>query len=133
MGTDANGDWIQPSITWEGALPKNKAEARDFFQKNHFKVSATGSKRNFDVDLSWKATRPDWDWSTPENLKLDLNAKGNSPRWGEWSLSRDVSLAIANKVIELHIKYLMNDRDLQGKLSKVIDGKEYSIDFPEGF
>merc|ERR1712227_734259 len=133
--TDANGDWIQPSITWEGALPKNKAEARDFFQKNHFKVSATGSKRNFDVDLSWK---------------------GNSPRWGEWSLSRDVSLAIANKVIELnisglshfvqgrlstrdpieteiHIKYLMNDRDLQGKLSKVIDGKEYSIDFPEGF
>jgi len=154
--TDANGDWIQPSITWEGALPKNKAEARDFFQKNHFKVSATGSKRNFDVDLSWKATRPDWDWSTPENLKLDLNAKGNSPRWGEWSLSRDVSLAIANKVIELnisglshfvqgrlstrdpieteiHIKYLMNDRDLQGKLSKVIDGKEYSIDFPEGF
>ena len=154
--TDANGDWIQPSITWEGALPKNKAEARDFFQKNHFKVSATGSKRNFDVDLSWKATRPDWDWSTPENLKLDLNANGNSPRWGEWSLSRDVSLAIANKVIELnisglshfvqgrlstrdpieteiHIKYLMNDRDLQGKLSKVIDGKEYSIDFPEGF
>ena len=81
--TDANGDWIQPSITWEGALPKNKAEARDFFQKNHFKVSATGSKRNFDIDLSWKATKPDWDFSTPESLKLNLNAKGKGARWGD--------------------------------------------------
>jgi hypothetical protein len=150
------GDWLQPTITWEGALPKSRAEAEAFFLTNHVKVSATGSKRNFDVDLSWKSTKPDWDWSTPENMKLDLNAKGNSPRWGEWSLSRDVTLAIANKVIQLdisglsqfsqgamatdtpietevHVKYLMNQRDLQGKLSKIINGKEYSVDFPEGF
>ena len=154
--TNSEGDWLKPTITWEGALPKSRSEAEAFFLTNHVKVNAVGSKRNFDVDLSWKSTKPDWDWSTPENMKLDLNAKGTSPRWGEWSLMRDVTLEIANKVIgldisgksqfsqgamatdtpiltEIHVKYLMNQRDLQGKLSKVINGKEYSVDFPEGF
>merc|ERR1719429_203918 len=32
-----------------------------FFTKINVKVHATGSKRNFDIDLSWKATKPDWD------------------------------------------------------------------------
>merc|ERR1712147_521817 len=103
-----------------------------------------GSKRNFDIDLSWKATKPDWDFSTPESLKMDLNAKGKGPRWGDWSISRDVAASIANKVIsfdvsgtsiltEVHMKYLIQQRDLTGKMSKVINGKEYSIEFPDGF
>merc|ERR1712179_862630 len=146
-----NGDWLQPKVTWEGALPKNKQEAEAFLLKNNVKVSATGSKRNFDIDLSWKATKPDWDFSTPESLKLDLNAKGKGPRWGDWSISRDVAASIANKVIsfdvsgtskfgmgrlatstpiltEIHMKYLIQQRDLTGKMSKVINGKEYSIE-----
>merc|ERR1711988_1482145 len=77
-----NGDWLEPKVTWEGALPKSRSEAEKFFLKNNFKISATGSKRNFDIDLSWKATKPDWDFSTPESLKIDINAKGESPRWG---------------------------------------------------
>lgn len=154
--TNDNGDWIQPKVTWEGALPKNKQQAEAFLLKNNVKVSATGSKRNFDIDLSWKATKPDWDFSTPESLKLDLNAKGKGPRWGDWSISRDVAASIANKVIsfdvsgtskfsmgrlatstpiltEVHMKYLIQQRDLTGKMSKVINGKEYSIEFPDGF
>merc|ERR1719297_69398 len=74
-----NGDWLEPKVTWEGALLKS---------------SATGSKRNFDIDLSWKATKPDWDFSTPESLKIDINAKGESPRWGNWMLSRDASFKV---------------------------------------
>merc|ERR1712223_382959 len=151
-----NGDWLEPKVTWEGALPKSRAEAEKFFLKNNFKVSATGSKRNFDIDLSWKATKPDWDFSTPESLKVDLNAKGESPRWGNWMLSRDASFKVENKVIqvdvsgkshfkggllatatpivtEVHMKYLIPQRDLQGKFSKMINGKEYSINFPDGF
>merc|ERR1711884_727288 len=151
-----NGDWLQPKVTWEGALPKNKQEAEAFLLKNNVKVSATGSKRNFDIDLSWKATKPDWDFSTPESLKLDLNAKGKGPRWGDWSISRDMAASIQNKVIsfdvsgtskfgmgrlatstpiltEIHMKYLIQQRDLTGKMSKVINGKEYSIEFPDGF
>merc|ERR1712038_2196379 len=151
-----NGDWLEPKVTWEGALPKSRSEAEKFFLKNNFKVSATGSKRNFDIDLSWKATKPDWDFSTPESLKVDLNAKGESPRWGNWMLSRDASFKVENKVIqvdvsgkahfkggllatstpivtEVHMKYLIPQRDLQGKFSKMINGKEYSINFPDGF
>merc|ERR1712038_2169826 len=143
--TLANGDWLEPKVTWEG-----------FFPQNNFKVSATGSKRNFDIDLSRKATKPDWDFSTPESLRVDLNAKGESPRWGNWMLSRDASFKVENKVIqvdvsgkahfkggllatstpivtEVHMKYLIPQRDLQGKFSKMINGKEYSINFPDGF
>merc|ERR1712045_569250 len=151
-----NGDWLEPKVTWEGALPKSRSEAEKFFLKNNFKISATGSKRNYDIDLSWKATKPDWDFSTPESLKIDINAKGESPRWGNWMLSRDASFKVENKVIqadvsgkahfkggllatstpivtEVHMKYLIPQRDLQGKFSKVINGKEYSIEFPDGF
>merc|ERR1711983_378234 len=142
-------------ITWEGALPKNKDEAANFFAQNNVKVHATGSKRNFDIDLSWKATKPDWDWSTPESMKMNLNIKGKGPRWGDYRLSRDVAIKVENKIIEwdlsgeshfgkglmatatpimteIHLKYLIPQGDLQGKLSKVINAKEYSIDFPAG-
>merc|ERR1712176_673765 len=90
-----------------------------------------------------EATKPDWDFSTPESLKLDLNAKGKGPRWGDWSISRDMAASIQNKVIsfdvsgtpkfgmgrlatstpiltEIHMKYLIQQRDLTGKMSKVI-------------
>merc|ERR1711946_295 len=109
--------------------------------------------RNFDIDLSWKATKPDWDFSTPESLKLDLNAEGKGPRWGDWSISRDVAASIANKVIsfdvsgtskfgmgrlatstpiltEIHMKYLIQQRDLTGKMSKVINGKNTQSNSP---
>merc|ERR1712102_103663 len=153
--TNSAGDWLEPKVTWEGALPKNKAEAADFFAQNNVKVHATGSKRNFDIDLSWRATKPDWDWSTPESLKMNLNIKGKGPRWGDYRLTRDCAVKVENKVIEwdlsgesqfgkglmatatpilteIHLKYLIPQGDLQGKLSKVINGKEYSVDFPAG-
>merc|ERR1712241_1658109 len=137
-------------------IPKSRSEAEKFLLKNNFKISATGSKRNFGIDLSWKATKPDWDFSTPESLKIDINAKGESPRWGNWMLSRDASFKVENKVIqadvsgkahfkggllatstpivtEVHMKYHIPQRDLQGKFSKMINGKEYSINFPDGF
>ena len=153
--TLANGDWLEPKVTWEGALPKNRAEAERFFHQNNFKVSATGSKRNFDIDLSWKAMKPDWDLSTPWNMKMNLNAKGKGPRWGDWSVARDVNFSTADKILELSVdghshftkgnlatsapiltqvdlKYLTSQHDLQGKFSKIIDGREYSIEFPRG-
>merc|ERR1712156_813624 len=60
--TIADGNWIQPKITWRGKLPKTQAEA-----------------------------------------ETDVN-----------------------------LKYVMADRDLIGKFSKVMNGKEYSVDFPVG-
>merc|ERR1719228_1185321 len=149
------GDWIEPKITWEGKLPTTQAEAEAFFLKNNIQVHVTGSKRNLDLNLNWKMTKPDWNLETPENGKLSLNAKGNNPLWGDYSLSRDLNWSIANKVIEVNwtgsaafatgllapaspietefkFKVLLDERDLIGKFMKKFNGKEYSIDFPQG-
>jgi len=154
--TNQNGDWLEPKITWKGSLPKNKAEAAAFLLDNSINVDATGSKRNFKMDLTWKATKPDWDLSTPENLKLSFNWAGKGPRWGDYSIHRDLTAKVANKVIEfavkgdasftkgvfsagspiktdIDLKYLIEGRDLIGKASKTLNGKEYSIEFPEGY
>merc|ERR1739844_765141 len=148
-------DWIEPKITWEGKLPTTETEAEAFFLKNNIQVHVTGSKRNLDLSLNWKMTKPDWNLGTPENGKLSLNAKGHNPRWGDYSLSRDLNWSIANKVIEVNwvgsaafaagllapaspietevkFKVLLDERDLIGKFMKKFNGKEYSIDFPQG-
>merc|ERR1712001_361995 len=143
------GDWIEPKITWEGKLPTTKAEAEEFFLKNNIQFHITGSKRNLDLSLNWKMTKPDWNLGTPENGKLSLNAKGHNPRWGDYSLSRDLNWSIADKVAEVDLtgsadfatgllapaspietefkfKVLLDEKDLIGKLKK-FKGKEYSI------
>jgi hypothetical protein len=148
-------DYLEPKITWEGKLPQNKAEAESFMLKNNIVVKVTGSKRNLDLSLNWKMTKPDFNFGTPENGKISLNAKGHNPRWGDYSLSRDASWKVENKVIEVHwtgmaqfaqgrlatatpietafnFKILLDKADLIGKFMKKVNGKEYSIDFPEG-
>merc|ERR1711936_361756 len=148
-------DWIEPKITWEGKLPNSQAEAEAFFLKNNIQVHVTGSKRNLDLSLNWKMTKPDFNFGTPENGKLSLNAKGHNPRWGDYSLSRDLNRSIANKVAEVNLtgsaqfakgllatatpietsfkfKVLLDQKDLIGKFMKKVNGKEYSIDFPQG-
>merc|ERR1712055_999992 len=148
-------DWIEPKITWEGKLPNSQAEAEAFFLKNNIQVHVTGSKRNLDLSLNWKTTKPDFNFGTPENGKLSLNAKGHNPRWGDYSLSRDINWNIESKVIEVNevgsaefakgllapfspietdikFKLLLDEADLIGKFMKKFKGKEYSIDFPKG-
>jgi DNA-binding sugar fermentation-stimulating protein len=148
-------DYLEPKITWEGKLPNSRQEAEAFMLKNNVDVKVTGSKRNLDLNLNWKMTKPDFDFGTPENGKISMNAKGNNPRWGDYSLSRDINWKVENKVIELNLKgmaqfakgglatstpietavnfkVLVDKKDLIGKFMKKINGKEYSVDFPEG-
>merc|ERR1712123_494371 len=148
-------DYLEPKITWEGKLPHTKEEAEAFMLKNNILVKVTGSKRNLDLNLNWKMTKPDFNFGTPEHGKISLNAKGQNSRWGDYSLSRDINWDVANKVIEVnwtglahfgegrlatatpietafHFKILLDQADLNGKFTKKVNGKEYSIDFPEG-
>jgi len=148
-------DYLEPKITWQGKLPESRQEAEAFMLSNNVDVKVTGSKRNLDLNLNWKMSKPDFDFGTPENGKISLNAKGNNPRWGSYSLSRDVNWKSANKVIEVNLKgmaqfaqgglatstpietainfkVLVDKKDLIGKFMKKINGKEYSVDFPEG-
>merc|ERR1712061_355723 len=147
-------DFLKPKITWEGKLPSNAQEAEEFMLKNNVHVTVAGSKRNLDLSLNWKMSKPDFDFGTPENGKLSLNVKGNNPRWGDYSLSRDINWKVENKVIELNLKgmaqfakgglatstpietavnfkVLVDKKDLIGKFMKKINGKEYSVDFPQ--
>jgi len=153
--TVADGNWIEPKITWQGRLPNNKQEAEAFFLKNNLNADVKTSKRSFNAGLSWKMDKPDFDFSTPWNCKMDFNIAGEGPNWGTYSISRDVTAAVSNHVINLTVNgdasftkgvflkispvhtnvdltYKMNARDLIGKFSKVIKGKEYSIEFPAG-
>jgi len=153
--TRADGEWIEPKITWQGRLPNNAREAQTFFLKNGLKAEVKGSRRHFNAGLDWTMDKPDFDFSTPWNCKLNFNIAGEGPNWGTYHITRDLTAAVANKVIKLAVsgdaaftlgpfakispvttdvdlKYLMNDRDLVGKFSKVIKGKEYSITFPAG-
>jgi len=148
-------DYLEPKITWEGKLPQTKEEAEAFMLKNNILVKVTGSKRNLNLNLNWKMTKPDFNFGTPENGKISINAKGNNPRWGDYSLSRDIDWKAENKVIEVNwtgmaqfaqgtlatatpietsfkFKVLLDKTDLIGKFMKKINGKEYSIEFPEG-
>merc|ERR1712121_469489 len=148
-------DFLEPKITWEGKLPENKQEAEAFLLKNNVVVKVTGSRRNLDLSLNWKMTKPDMDFGTPESGKISLNAKGNNPRWGDYTLSRDINWSAANKVIDVSIngmaqfqqgtlatsnpietavnfKVIIDEADLVGKFMKKIEGKEYSIEFPQG-
>merc|ERR1712002_1087544 len=148
-------DYLEPKITWEGKLPQTRQEAEAFLLKNNIVVKATGSRRNLDLSLNWIMTKPDFNFGTPENGKISLNAKGNNPRWGAYSISRDINCNAANKVIEVNrtglaqfaqgrlatstpietsikFKILLDKADLIGKFMKKFNGKEFSIDFPEG-
>jgi len=153
--TVADGNWIEPKITWQGRLPNNKREAKAFFLKNSLTAEVKGSKRHFNADLDWTMDQPDFDFSTPWDCKMNFNIAGEGPNWGTYSISRDVKAAVANQVISLTVTgdasftkgayamispvntdvdltYKMNARDLVGKFSKVIKGREYSIEFPDG-
>jgi len=153
--TVADGNWIEPKITWQGKLPNNAREAEKFFLKNSLTAEVKGSKRHFNADFDWKMDKPDFDFSTPWDCKMNFNIAGEGPNWGTYSLSRDVTASVANKVIkfavagdssftkgvfakispvntDVDLTFMINDRDLVGKFSKVIKGKEYSIEFPAG-
>jgi len=148
-------DFLEPKITWEGKLPENRNEAEAFLLKNNVVVKVTGSKRNLDLSLNWEMTKPDMDFGTPENGKIKLDAKGNNPRWGDYTLSRDIEWSVANRVLDVKInglaqmqqgtlatsnpietavnfKVIIDEADLVGKFMKKIEGKEYSIEFPQG-
>merc|ERR1739845_267213 len=86
-----------------GKLPNNAREAEKFFLKNSLTAEVKGSKRHFNADFDWKMDKPDFDFSTPWDCKMNFNIAGEGPNWGTYSLSRDVSASVANKVIKLAV------------------------------
>ena len=87
--------------------------------------------------------------------RMTFNIAGEGPRWGTYSISRNVTVAVFNKVIwlavsgeasfsqgvfakdspvmtDVDLTYRMDDGNLEGKFSKVIKGIEYPIPLYDG-
>merc|ERR1719499_2862521 len=109
-------DFLKPKITWEGKLPSNAQEAEAFMLKNNVHVTVAGSKRNLDLDINWEVA----------NKVLNVDWTGTAKfQQGRLATSTPIETSFKFKVIP-------DQADLIGKFKKVINGKEYSIEFPKG-
>jgi len=82
-----NGEKVTVNVNWDS----------DDTTKNRVVVKATGVSRNLDATL-------DWDLRNAAAYKINLDAKGNNPRWGAYSLKRNIKFGAANNVMTCSIK-----------------------------
>jgi hypothetical protein len=150
--TLASGKHLTTTINW-----KNKWDTTKFLLDNQVHVNLDGSERTLDLNLDWGMSKiPDMDLSTPESFHLKINGVGNNKRWGDYKIIRDIAFASGGRQLSLDvtgdssfsngalaaaspIKTLVklnlevDKMDLNGKVMKVMAGKEYSILFHRGF
>lgn len=146
-----NGKSLTTTITW-----KNKWDSPAFLLDNKVNVNLAGTERKLDLNMNWDMSKvPDFDMSTPESGHFKMAAVGNNKRWGDYTISRDVSFSSANKVMQLKIngdsafaagpmaatspihtvvdmKFDVDRTDLEGTFKKVMAGKVFSVIFPKG-
>merc|ERR1719481_171595 len=146
-------DFLEPKITWKGKFPQTKREFETFMLENSVNVDVSGTNKNLDLSLSWKLMNPNL--GTPQDARISLNATVKNLWWGDYALSREINWKVENRIVEVdwsgldwiengllgspppietsfQFKVLLDENDLIGKFMKKVDGKEYSIDFPEG-
>jgi len=143
----ANGKSLTTTIGWQG----------DSYLDNALAVELTvDSANSISINSTWKLNKlPDLDLSTPEDGQLNLAVQGVSSKWGDYRINRKVEFSSAARKISLdltgdsvfssealaayspiatEVKLALDvDKvDLDGKVKKVIAGKEYSIEFQPG-
>merc|ERR1719435_669226 len=108
-----------------------------------------------DIDIKGNKRQLDFAFSTASDASFSLKAVGNNPLLGHYKINRVASLHSAGKVItiswtgdasfekgtlaavspihtDFSLAFDAAARDLSGKVSKNLHGKEYSITFPKG-
>ena len=147
-----DGRSLTTTVTWKNGYSNSNSHLLG----NKVNINLDGTERQLNLDLEWDMSKvPDMDLNTPESGHLRLMAEGNNRRWGDYSISREVSLASAGRVLSLDVSgrasfsagllaakspvytsvvlaYDVDKTDLAGHVSKVMAGKEYSIIFPKG-
>merc|ERR1712114_141005 len=68
----------------------------DDLKKNRVNVKLDGTERNMDSHF-------EWDVNNREAMTCKMQAKGNNKRWGNWEISRDVKMAVANRVFKVDL------------------------------
>jgi hypothetical protein len=145
--TLANGKSLTTTIGWHGDSYLNNAVAVEL---------AVDSANSISFNSTWKMSKiPDLDLSTPEDGRLNLAVQGQSSKWGDFRINRKVEFSSAARKInldltgdsvfssealatyspiatEVKLTFDVDKADLDGKLKKVMAGKEYSIEFQPG-
>merc|ERR1712032_871355 len=116
--TLANGKSLTTTVGWKVNSPLNNRLSVDV------EVDPSNS---YSINLTWRMNKlPDLDLSTPEDAEFGLALTGDS---------NFTSGALAtHSPIETEVKltFDVDKADLNGKLKKVMAGKEYSIEFQPG-
>jgi len=131
-----NGEKVTVNVNW----------VSDDTTKNKVVVKATGVSRNLDATL-------DWDLRNAAAYKIDLDAKGNNPRWGAYSLTRNIKFGAANNVMtcsitgssnfpnapwpnpvttDLNASLNFNSNDFNISVKKVAKGKAVTLSYNNG-
>merc|ERR1719209_2762979 len=143
----ANGKSLTTTVGWNG----------DSYLDNAVAVELTvDSVNSISINSTWKLNKlPDLDLSTPEEGQLDVAVHGVSSKWGDYRINRKVEFSSAARKIsldltgdsvfasealaayspiatEVKLTFDLDKADLDGKVKKVVAGKEYSIEFQPG-
>merc|ERR1712212_325042 len=143
----ANGKSLTTTVGWNGDSYLDNAVAVEL---------AVDSVNSISINSTWKLNKlPDLDLSTPEEGQLDVAVHGVSSKWGDYRINRKVEFSSAARKIsldltgdsvfasealaayspiatEVKLTFDVDKADLDGKVKKVVAGKEYSIEFQPG-
>jgi len=121
----------------------------EFFKNNKVQFISAGTGRKLNLDIDWELEQ------FPDSGHFITNADGQNPRWGKYSVNKGLTWNLTKNEVginldgetnfekgfladicpiktEVKLQYDREAKDLVGKITKVMAGKEYSITIPEG-
>jgi len=131
-----DGRSLTTTVSWQS----------DDLKKNRVNVKLDGTERNMDSHF-------EWDVNNREAMTCKMQAKGNNKRWGNWEISRDVKMAVANRVFKvdltgdakfdnfampspiatkMQVNFDFGNKDYLFDLQKDFDGKKMGVTLNNG-
>jgi len=119
-----DGRSLTTTVSWQS----------DDLKKNRVNLKLDGTERQLDSHF-------EWDVNNREAMTMKMQAKGNNKRWGNYEISRDVKMGVANRVFKVDLTGDANfdnfamPSPIATKLQANLDfgNKNYMFDFQKDF
>merc|ERR1711872_270307 len=119
-----DGRSLTTTVSWQS----------DDLKKNRVNLKLDGTERQLDSHF-------EWDVNNKEAMTMKMQAKGNNKRWGNYEISRDVKMSVANRVFKVDLTGDANfdnfamPSPIATKLQANLDfgNKNYMFDFQKDF
>merc|ERR1712200_90652 len=119
-----DGRSLTTTVSWQS----------DDLKKNRVNLKLDGTERQLDSHF-------EWDVDNKEAMTMKMQAKGNNKRWGNYEISRDVKMGVANRVFKVDLTGDANfdnfamPSPIATKLQANLDfgNKNYMFDFQKDF